>query len=88
MRFSFPDWMNRGVSPLFNYDMNATGYLIRRYRKAAGMDLEDLAFRSGIPADRLDRMENRLEQVFDVDLVAIAEALDRSVVDFIEPKPY
>lgn len=28
--------------------MNMTGHLIRRFRLEAGLDLEDLAFRSGI----------------------------------------
>ena len=39
--------------------MNATGCLILRYRVAALMDLEDLAFRTGNSVERLHRMEER-----------------------------
>jgi transcriptional regulator with XRE-family HTH domain len=55
--------------------VNLTGHRIRYYRLRAGLDVENLAFRTGIDAERIRQMEERTAEVYDTDLTAIAEAL-------------
>ncbi len=63
------------------------GEFISKYRKEAGMTIDELAFRSGVPKGTINKIIAGTTKSPTLDTVqSIAEALGKTIGDFIEPR--